>query len=113
MTELERVWSYTFDFGKSGMERGFAQSCGFDDGILIPFCPESNLSGVGNRDFFDMMWYHRTIQIPAEWRGKRIILRFGGVDYESEVFFDGTSVGRHSGWHFIVQPRYHTIRLSR
>ena len=94
---LNGRWTYTFDPGKSGMQRGFAHSEGFDDEILVPFCPESRLSGVRYVDFIEMMWYHRAIQVPADWDGKRILLHFGGVDYESEVFLDGESVGRHWG----------------
>lgn len=70
---------------------------GFDRAIQVPFCPESKLSGIGHRDFIKAMWYHRTIAIPPDWTGKRILLHFGGVDYESEVFIDGTSCGLHVG----------------
>ncbi len=94
---LNGYWAYCFDFGKSGMERGFSSSQGFDNRILVPFCPESRLSGVQHIDYIEMMWYQREIQIPEEWAGKRILLHFGGVDYESEVFIDGVSAGRHWG----------------
>jgi beta-galactosidase/beta-glucuronidase len=94
---LNGTWTYAFDPGKSGMQRGFAHSEGFDDEIVVPFCPESRLSGVHHVDFIEMMWYHRAIQVPADWDGKRILLHFGGVDYESEAFLDGQSVGRHWG----------------
>jgi len=94
---LNGLWTYAFDFGRSGFERGFAQSDGFDDVILVPFCPESVLSGVGHTDFIETMWYHRPLSIPEDWGGKRILLHFGAVDYESEVFVDGRSVGRHWG----------------
>ena len=94
---LNGPWSFTFDPGKSGMERSFNASAGFDRQIIVPFCPESELSGVCHTDFIEMMWYHRKLAIPAAWQGKRILLHFGGVDYESEVFIDGQSVGRHWG----------------
>ena len=94
---LNGTWTYAFDPGKSGMQRGFAHSEGFDDEIVVPFCPESRLSGVHHVDFIEMMWYHRAIEVPPDWDGKRILLHFGGVDYESEVFLDGQSVGRHWG----------------
>ena len=94
---LNGTWTYTFDYGESGVERGFAASTGFDDPIVVPFCPESRLSGVGHTDFIECMWYHRPIEVPAEWAGKRILLHFGGVDFESEAFIDGQSVGRHWG----------------
>ncbi len=64
--------------------------------IAVPFCP-SKLSGVAHTDFIETMWYHRRISIPAAWAGKRVILHFGGVDYECEAFIDGVSVGRHWG----------------
>lgn len=96
-TNLNGTWTYTFDFGKSGMNRELFKSTGFDDRITVPFCPESTLSGVGYTDFIEAMWYHRTISIPEKWHGKRILLHFGGVDYESELFIDGKSVGLHYG----------------
>jgi len=96
-SNLNGTWSYTFDFGKSGAERGLAGSTGFDDEIRVPFCPESALSGVQHTDFIEMMWYQRKIAIPPDWAGKHVILHFGGVDFESEVFLDGQSAGRHWG----------------
>jgi beta-galactosidase/beta-glucuronidase len=94
---LNGTWTYTFDFGKSGVQRRFQASQGFDDPITVPFCPESALSGVRHTDFIEMMWYHRQVHIPAGWSGKRVLLHFGAVDYESETFIDGQSVGRHWG----------------
>lgn len=94
---LNGNWTFTFDFGKSGLDRGFQHSTGFDREIIVPFCPESKLSGVAHTDFIEMMWYQRTIEIPENWRGKRIWLHFGAVDYECEVFIDGKSAGRHWG----------------
>lgn len=94
---LNGPWTFSFDFGRSGLERGLAQCQAFDRQILVPFCPESVLSGVGHTDFIDAMWYQRWITIPESWQGKRILLHFGGVDYHCEAFVDGKSVGRHWG----------------
>jgi beta-galactosidase/beta-glucuronidase len=94
---LNGKWTYVFDFGKSGKSRDYPKRQGFDGRIVVPFCPESLLSGVGYKDFIEAMWYQRTIEIPAGWKGKRIVLNFGAVDYESEVFIDGVSVGVHYG----------------
>ncbi len=94
---LNGPWSFTFDPGKSGMQRGLQHSSGFDQTIQVPFCPESELSGVGHTDFIEMMWYHRKLEVPVEWQDQRILLHFGGVDYECEAFIDGQSVGRHWG----------------
>src|SRR5512133_3127797 len=73
---LNGPWSFTFDPGKSGMQRGLPASSGFEHVIIVPFCPESQLSGVCHTDFIEMMWYHRKLNIPAGWQGKRIILHF-------------------------------------
>jgi hypothetical protein len=63
--------------------------------IVVPFPVESVLSGVMMH--FDRLWYRRTFSVPADWNGKRIILHFGAVDYESEVYINGKSVGTHRG----------------
>jgi beta-galactosidase/beta-glucuronidase len=96
---LNGRWTFALDPGRSGghVGRDWQQSKGFDRDILVPFCPESRLSGVAHTDFIDAIWYHRTLAIPAAWKGKRILLHFGGVDFESAVFVDGVEAGRHTG----------------
>lgn len=94
---LNGKWSYTFDFSRSGREQGWARSKGFDKLIVVPFCPESKLSGVGHTDFVEQMWYHRTITVPAEWEEKQILLHFGAVDYYAEIYLDGKQIGNHYG----------------
>ena len=96
---LNGRWTFAFDFGRSGWHQGrdWQRSTGFDREILVPFCPESQLSGVGYTDFIDSLWYHRKIEIPAAWQGRRILLHCGGIDFESGVFIDGQQVGRHYG----------------
>ena len=63
--------------------------------IIVPFAPEASLSGIGEHD--DRMWYKRTFTVPDDWTGRRILLNFGAVDYESEVFINGESLGVHEG----------------
>ncbi len=96
---LNGRWSFEFDFGCSGEHQGRRRylSQGFDKAITVPFCPESELSGVGYKDFIPAMWYHRSITIPAAWAGQRVMLNFGAVDYECEAYIDGASVGVHFG----------------
>ncbi|MDP4208338.1 MAG: glycoside hydrolase family 2 TIM barrel-domain containing protein [Bacteroidota bacterium] len=94
---LNGPWTFTFDFGKSGRERNLAQSRGFDRTINVPFCPESKLSGVQYTDFINSMWYHRKLQIPADWAHKRIVLHFGAVDYFATIYVDGKLAARHWG----------------
>lgn len=94
---LNGIWTYQFDFGKSGKDRGFVNSKGFDNEILVPFCPESKLSGVEFKDFISAMWYHRTITIPQAWEDKRVVLHFGAIDYKSEIYIDSKLIFTHYG----------------
>src|SRR5665213_1860594 len=63
--------------------------------ILVPFPVESALSGV--MEHHERLWYKRNFTIPKDWAGERILLYFGAVDFESEVFINGQSVGIHKG----------------
>ena len=94
---LNGTWSYEFDFSHSGMDRRLFESEGFENAIVVPFAPQSELSGVGFKDFISEMWYHRTINVPQDWAGKKIILHFGAVDYIASVYIDGKIAGRHWG----------------
>ena len=94
---LNGVWSYTFDFEKTGMITGNSNSAGFKGAINVPFCPESKLSGIEYKDFIEEMWYQRKLEVPAAWNGQNILIHFGGVDYQSELFIDGKLVGDHWG----------------
>ena len=94
---LNGAWTYAFDFSQTGNQRGWNDSKGFPDNILVPFCPESKLSGVAFTDFIPCIWYQRSITAPASWEGKRIMLNFGAVDYEATIFIDGNEVATHWG----------------
>ena len=63
--------------------------------ILVPFAVESAMSGV--MEHHERLWYRRAFTVPAGWRGKQILLHFGAVDYETEIFFNGKTLGTHKG----------------
>ena len=66
--------------------------------ILVPFAVESSLSGVGRRITKEnILWYQREFTVPSEWNGQNIILHFGAVDWQAEVFVNGERVGEHKG----------------
>ena len=70
----------------------------FDGTILVPFAPESSLSGVGKMVGPDnRLWYRRTFRVPEEWTGRRVLLHFGAVDWEATVWVNGQKVGSHRG----------------
>ena len=63
--------------------------------ILVPFSIETTLSGVGRRE--SELWYRRTFAVPRSWKGRRILLNFGAVDWECQVWVNGKKVGEHKG----------------
>ena len=65
--------------------------------IIVPFVPESQLSGIGETDFMPVVWYRRKFRVPAGWAGQRVLLHFGAVDYLATVWVNGTLVGSHKG----------------
>ncbi|ONK10448.1 sugar-binding domain-containing protein [Streptomyces sp. MP131-18] len=93
---LNGTWQFEFDRGDSGIERGLLDR-DLKGEITVPFCPESELSGIGETDFLEAVWYRRTLLAPAAWAGKRILLHFQAVDYDTTVWVDGTEVARHRG----------------
>ena len=67
--------------------------------ILVPFAPESALSGVGKRVDSFKVWYQRDFTFDEDWRvdNKRVLLHFGAVDWQTHVFVNGQKVGTHEG----------------
>jgi beta-galactosidase/beta-glucuronidase len=93
---LNGTWEFEIDPGDSGLERGLLERP-LSQEIVVPFCPESVLSGIGNTDFMPAVWYRRTVVIPPAWQGRRVLLHFGAVDYDATVWVNGVEVGRHRG----------------
>ena len=70
----------------------------FDGKILVPFCVESSLSGVQKYVGKDNeLWYKREFEVPSKWKGKRVLLHFGAVDWKCDVWVNGIKVGSHTG----------------
>src|ERR1022692_4067355 len=63
--------------------------------ILVPYPMESAISGV--MQYYAFSWYRQTFTVPASWSGKRIILHLDAVDWQSQVYINGQSVGIHKG----------------
>ncbi len=64
--------------------------------IRVPYPPESELSGIARKGE-NRMWYKRTFTIPADWKGKKVLLNFGAVDRIASVFVNGKKAGSHTG----------------
>ncbi len=95
---LNGTWDFAFDFSLSGVEKGWPENTkGFDKKIIVPFCPEAKLSGIGYTDFIPAVWYHRKFNVPDRWSGSRVFMNFGAVDYDCRAWVNGKAVGRHYG----------------
>ena len=106
---LNGEWDFEFDFGNSGIRIGDFGNAKlinyrnremlekkFSRKINVPFCPESDLSGIGYKDFINACWYKKEVEIPTSWKG-RIILHFEAAYYETLVFIGEKFICKHEG----------------
>jgi len=88
---LNGLWQ--FQFGKRDETPPIGVT--LKDEILVPFPVESSLSGVMQTG--DLLWYRRLFKIPNEWDGQRVLLHFGAVDWESDIWVNGQHLKTHRG----------------
>jgi beta-galactosidase/beta-glucuronidase len=70
----------------------------FPDRIRVPYPVESALSGLGRALRPDeTLWYRRSVDLPAAWKGERILLHFGAVNWNCAVWVNGGLAGTHQG----------------
>ena len=64
----------------------------------MPYPIESALSGVQKEVGPDKrLWYRRSITIPEAWKGQRVLLQLGAVDWDAAVYVNGKEIGKHRG----------------
>ena len=63
--------------------------------ILVPYPVESELSGIMRHE--PRMWYRRTFEVPADWKGRHVLIHFDAVDWESTVYLNGKKLATHKG----------------
>ncbi|AHW60263.1 Glycosyl hydrolases family 2, TIM barrel domain [Draconibacterium orientale] len=89
---LNGLWNYAIT------EAGQMQPANFDGEILVPFAVESSLSGVQKTvGETKELWYQRTFTVPSAWKGKKVLLHFGAVDWKADVWVNDIKVGSHKG----------------
>jgi hypothetical protein len=90
---LNGLWDYAIT------KKGDPKPIKWDGKILVPFCAESALSGVGKHPTEkDELWYRREVDASA-WKGQRVLLHFEAVDWEATVWVNGKELGVHKGMH--------------
>ena len=94
---LNGQWEFDFDFSDTAIERELYKAASLPKKITVPFCPESELSGIGYRDFMPAVCYRRTVELSETELTGRVLLHFGAVDYESYIYINGELAGKHLG----------------
>ena len=70
----------------------------FDGQILVPYAIESALSGVGKTVGKDKaLWYKNTFNLKRPSGAEQLILHFGAVDWQCDVYVNGVKAGSHEG----------------
>ncbi|CAM3552440.1 MULTISPECIES: glycoside hydrolase family 2 protein [Saccharibacillus] len=97
---LNGEWEFAFDDEDRGSAAGWSggeQSLG--QKIQVPFAYQSRLSGIGETDFHDNVWYRRLFDVPESFAERQVLLYFGAVDYAAKVWVNGVFVAAHEGGH--------------
>lgn len=94
---LDGIWDFAFDDQNAGEKAGFQHGFDKQHDIVVPFSYETKLSGIGDETRHDVVWYHKTVQLDANWCEKNTVLHFEGSDYVTKVWVNGQFVGTHQG----------------
>jgi beta-galactosidase/beta-glucuronidase len=96
---LNGEWEFAFDDAEVGLTEQWFDGRELPLRITVPFAYQAPLSGIGSRDVHEVVWYARTVEIPAEWQVEDLLLHFGAVDYRTTVWVNGDEVGHNQGGH--------------
>lgn len=97
--DLNGPWQFAYDDANAGIAGRWQDDASrFDQQIVVPFPPESELSGIADMGFHPVLWYRRSVNASAA-AGTRLLLHFGAVDYRAEVWVNGDLVATHEGGH--------------
>ena len=95
---LNGTWAFQIDQGRSGEARNLhLPEAKLEQEITVPFCPESDLSGIGHKDFLYGVWYQKKVTLTENQCAGKVFLHFGAVDYEAIVYINGRKAGGHMG----------------
>ena len=94
---LNGPWDFAFDPEDQGEKERWQDGKCLSQKITVPFCCECEASGIGVRGGPTVFWYHKEIEIPKGFEGKRVFLNFCAVDYHAKVWANGNLVAEHRG----------------
>lgn len=94
---LNGSWDFEFDDDNVGLSERWYRGKKFTRKIEVPYVYECELSGIGDQSPHWYIWYKKRISLPSSWKGKRIMIHFGAVDYASKIYVNGEIAGSHVG----------------
>ena len=96
---LNGWWSFAFDKKEEGIDGDWfiPGTNEYDQKINVPFCWESELSGIGDTEYLGVAWYQRELVLDDTWKDQQIFLNFGAVDWKCSLWVNGEPVGDHVG----------------
>ncbi|GAC1397776.1 MAG: glycoside hydrolase family 2 TIM barrel-domain containing protein [Chloroflexota bacterium] len=106
---LNGEWGFAFDDRDVGLRQGWQYTSleqlssdkhAFALRITVPFCHQALLSGIGDPEAHDIVWYVRTFDGPAiDPLDECLLLHFGAIDYRATVWVNAVQVTQHEGGH--------------
>lgn len=94
------------------------KDAGYSSGSPVWAQPSANVSDwktmqlpvlweqAGLDGFDGIVWFRKTVSLPADWAGKDLTVSLGPVDDNDITWFNGDEIGRTEGWD---KPRTYTI----
>ncbi|HCE13441.1 glycoside hydrolase family 2 TIM barrel-domain containing protein [Enterococcus sp.] len=98
-TNLNGEWLFMYDDQNVGVENKWQDDPShYQKTIQVPFVYQSAESGIGDRTPHDIVWYMREFEVSYS-KYERVLLHFGAVDYEADIYINGQHVKNHIGGH--------------
>ncbi len=95
---LNGKWEFEFDDAGQGLAQDWASGAKkFSRAIVVPYAFETAKSGIADPAFHPVIWYRRAFTVPADWKNRRVLLHFGAVFYQAQVWINGRAAGQHEG----------------
>ena len=93
---LDGTWQARLDPDDLGLVQGWSDpGVTFDRTLPVPMPWQAADPALGK--YAGVVWYRRSFDVPTDWRGREVAVRFGAVDHRATVWVNGREVGGHEG----------------
>lgn len=94
---LNGEWQFMYDDEDIGLKEQWYSNKNFDRTIIVPYTYLCELSGVHEAEFHDVVWYQKEFSFDGFSLKDKILLHFGAVDYEADVWVNEKHLIHHVG----------------